>query len=128
VTRAKFQQLVNGIEVYNGMAHVTVDRDGKIVSSANSFYLDVPPKSPTTDLASLSKSAIEAVIAFAKHIKVEVPPDGRLQADDMVDGVVRVIGAAFAGGPLPIKQMYFHVEGWKLESVWNLTARVDKQL
>jgi len=67
VTHVYFQQLVNGIEVENGVANVNIiDRTGKVISSGNSFFQNEPPTPPTTDSSSLSAKA--AVIAFAKFL------------------------------------------------------------
>ena len=43
VTHVYLQQVVNGLEVVNGVANVNVDSKGDVISVGNSFFKNVAP-------------------------------------------------------------------------------------
>jgi len=43
VTHVYLQQVVNGVEVVNGVANVNIDSNGKVLSVGNSFFKNVAP-------------------------------------------------------------------------------------
>ena len=121
VTHVYLQQLVNGLQVFNGVANVNVDRSGVIISVGNSFFTKKIPAP-----ASVPKfSASQAVLSLAKLLNLDTEESALHEAaeSDLSSGIasVEVSGAAWALKPISATLKYIQVNGGSsLSLVWSL--------
>lgn len=121
VTHVYLQQVVNGLDVSNGVANVNVDKSGKILSAGNAFFTEAAP-APSF----VHSTAAEAVAAFAKFLNLEA---GSLvsTASASIHGAptFAVAGASFALSEIQAVLKYIQVDGGvELVPVWSLEVEM----
>jgi len=122
LTHAYYTQIINGLEVANGVGNANVNSEGKIISVANAFHRNPAPPTP-----SQTKTASEAVTAFAQ--KLEITDIGNLVTEQSPDdpNAFTVTGASFVKGSIPARLKYFQVDnGQNLRRVWDLQVKTDQ--
>jgi extracellular elastinolytic metalloproteinase len=121
VTHVYLQQVVNGLDVSNGVANVNIDRSGKVLSAGNSFFTQAAPAPSFAH-----STAAEAVASFAKFLDISA---GSLTefASASVHGApsFSVHGASFAVKPIVAELKYTQLDGGaELSLVWSLQVEM----
>jgi len=113
VHHAYLRQLFNGYEIFNADLNINT-WNKKVLSVGHSFYYGKLPE--TTG----EKTAVEALVAFAKHIGIEVNEAdltvsiGATNAEQIIKGFPKVEEVKATRGYLIVEN------GQALESVWDL--------
>jgi len=124
VTHVYLRQIINNLEVVNGVGNVNVDKNGQIVSVGNSFY-----SGPVPAAANLSEkhTASDAVHALGKLLGKQAGNLRQVQQIRSTTPVFSVSGASFALKEIPAALKYIQ-SGTKLSLVWDLQVEMTDNM
>ncbi|KAJ3274973.1 Fungalysin/Thermolysin Extracellular metalloproteinase 5, partial [Borealophlyctis nickersoniae] len=153
VTHVYLQQLLNGIEVANGVGNVNIDRYGRVISFGNSFH-SIPKKGaslvmestdsnqilleensnpiPPPTLTSVTLGPSDAVLAFAKFINLEITADvdaspvaGFAPGGSPTTAPSYVVTApSLSRSPIPATLKYIQKDATTLRLVWDIEVEM----
>jgi len=118
VTHVYLQQRFRGIEVYNGIANVAVDRDGRVLHASSRYVAGV---AATARLIDAKLDAAAAAAAAARHLGLQ--PSARFRVLERRGGaaeVTIVTDGGIATRPIEARLVWVGVGGrvrlaWRLE-------------
>ncbi|KAI9140226.1 Fungalysin metallopeptidase-domain-containing protein [Paraphysoderma sedebokerense] len=125
------QQVIDGLEVVNGVANINIGKDGKVFSFGNSFF----PVSPSAKVARTPKTTpSDALSAVAAHLSSSGLQDPSLKIEQSSfkvlstpRGAFSIENVPFASSPVNAQLKYHQVEnGSKLELVWDMEVELKK--
>jgi extracellular elastinolytic metalloproteinase len=124
VTHVYLRQVINGLEVVNGVGNVNVDRNGQILSVGNSFYAGPVP----TRNFHLQHTASDAVRSLAKLLNKDAGQK-MTEVPSVTEGRTTVSGAAFALADIPASVKYIQTEGGaSLKMVWDIEVEMKDNM
>jgi extracellular elastinolytic metalloproteinase len=117
-THIYLQQVLNGIDVYNGQLQINVSRDGRIMNIGNSFMPTLARSMGSMTPRLPLNTAVEEAMKFA-GTKIAARPRV-LGASQGVQQVTRVSGEGISlDGPITGKLMILPIRPGEAKLVWN---------
>ncbi|KAL1916157.1 uncharacterized protein VTP21DRAFT_6161 [Calcarisporiella thermophila] len=142
VTHVYLRQIIEGLEVVNGDININVDKNNKIVSYGNTFFRE-KNQPPTGDgdntktkirrraLATPTIDPKQALLSFAKHLKLEIPDPKsiKIEKSDSLRGEGRILLSnvpfSTSDNKVPVLKALIHTnQGRELKTVWELDVKM----
>lgn len=126
VTHVYVRQLVNDLEVVNGVGNINVGKNGEILSVGNSFYSGPIPEKSSTSING-KHSAIDAVKALANLLGKDAGELVQVQELTASVPTFTVSGTKFALKDVPAVLKYF-ISGTRLTLVWDILVEMEDNM